>query len=98
MHLGRLKPRPSLDRKIRQIRIVFEQSRDVDVGMLLHRVDDAIVDVFTAREPLDLLAFASALQATIARLRAALSAWEGVAASAGESVDTAKKVPWRHSK
>ncbi|HET7491677.1 MAG TPA: hypothetical protein VFK01_07310, partial [Bradyrhizobium sp.] len=36
----------------RQIRIILEQCRDLDIGMVLHRFDDAIVDVFAAREPL----------------------------------------------
>jgi hypothetical protein len=90
MGLGCPKPRPLLDRKIRQIRIIFEQSRDVDIGMVLHSLGDAIVDVLRRESHLIFLPFASALQATIARLRAALSASVGLAASAGEGVDTAQ--------
>ena len=56
--------------------------------MVLHCLGDAIVDVFPARELL-FLPFASALQATIARLRAALSALDGFVASAGRGISPA---------
>ena len=88
--LNHLKPRPVLDRKIRQIWMVLEQSPDVHVRTVFHSLGDAIVDVSPAREPSDVPASRLfALQATIARSRAALSALDTFAASAGVGVDTA---------
>jgi hypothetical protein len=66
--------------------MLLEQGGYVHVGMVFHRLGDAIVHVLPAREPPDLLALRSALQATIARLRAALSALDGLAASAGRGI------------
>ena len=69
--------------------MLLEQRRDVHVRMVLHSLCDAIVDVFPAREPFDLFAFRLRFAGTIARLTAALSALDGLAASAGHDTTAA---------
>jgi hypothetical protein len=62
--------------------VLLEHSLDIHAGMVLERRDDALVDVFPARQPLDLLAFRLRRAGTTACFKATVSALVTLADSA----------------